>query len=181
LGIPITNQPKGKNIVPRPKRGKPSPLSREIFPGAEDEDEDEDEDEGHVDYNQMDVDKPNEREYIKKPKANEALAMLTGSGYDELRPVACLTSGCMVRFNTVYEMSYHMELTHGWSVDDINEATGREETEFLSSEEIQQRELQKRKATAHLAGGSEETEFLSSDELLRRKLEASGRIDPQLA
>lgn len=175
LGIPITGASSGKAIKARPKRSKQSPLSQMSLVGEGDEDDmsdqedDEDEDEGERDYDQMDVDQPG-----KKP--NVALTMLTGSGYDELRPIACLTPGCLVRFNTVYEMSFHLELTHGWNVDDINEATGREDNGFLTSEELQ---MQKSKAAE--TGPREEREFLSSDELLRRKLEASGRVNPHLA
>lgn len=173
LGIPISDKATGKTIVPRPKRGKKSPLSQQSLPGAEDDYEDAEEsdgdgDEAEADYDQMDVDQP-----TKKPSV--ALTMLTGSGYDELRPIACLTSGCSVRFNTVYEMSFHLELTHGWNVDDINEATGREDAGFRTSEELQK---QNSKSVGAIARG--DSEFLSSDELLRRKLEASGRVDPQL-
>lgn len=170
LRIPISDKSAGRTIVPRPKRGKPSPLSREIR--AEDDYDEEDEDESgeeQADYDQMDVDEPN-----KKPSV--ALAMLTGSGYDELRPIACLTSGCLMRFNTVYEMSFHLELTHGWNVDDINEATGRQDAEFLSSEELRNCKL-----TTASTATCKEMELLSSDELSRRQLEVKDLIDPQLS
>ncbi|CAK4029157.1 Zinc finger [Lecanosticta acicola] len=54
------------------------------------------------------------------------MAMLTGDGYEELRPYACLLSrgphGCQMRFAREYDLCTHLELTHGWNVDDINDA-----------------------------------------------------------
>lgn len=59
---------------------------------------------------------------------SKALAMLTGVGYQELRHFACLMAagpgGCQMRFTKEYELCSHMELTHGWNVDDINDALG---------------------------------------------------------
>lgn len=61
---------------------------------------------------------------------SKALAMLTGVGYEELRPFACLMAagrgGCQLRFTKEYELCTHMELTHGWNVDDINDALGNQ-------------------------------------------------------
>lgn len=54
---------------------------------------------------------------------NHALSMLTGAGYEELRPHACIlaSNGCQIRFKNAYDLSVHMELTHDWTVDDIND------------------------------------------------------------
>jgi hypothetical protein len=63
-------------------------------------------------------------------RPNRAVAMLTGHGYDELRPFACLmaSGGCQGRFGKEYELAYHMELTHEWNVEDINEALENPDT-----------------------------------------------------
>ncbi|KAM3419217.1 hypothetical protein BST61_g5158 [Cercospora zeina] len=55
---------------------------------------------------------------------NRTLSMITGYGYEQIRPFACLerAGGCQGRFIKVYELSYHMEMTHDWNVDDINDA-----------------------------------------------------------
>ncbi|KAF2207470.1 hypothetical protein CERZMDRAFT_88507 [Cercospora zeae-maydis SCOH1-5] len=55
---------------------------------------------------------------------NRTLSMITGYGYEQIRPFACLerARGCQSRFTKVYELSYHMEMTHDWNVDDINDA-----------------------------------------------------------
>lgn len=54
-----------------------------------------------------------------------SLAMLTGVGYEQQRPHACFLAeashGCQMRFVNFYELGMHMELTHGWNVDDIND------------------------------------------------------------
>lgn len=63
---------------------------------------------------------------------SRALAALTGYGYDEIRPYACLLEGgwrgCQGRFPNEHQLCTHMELTHGWNVDDINEAIERGHT-----------------------------------------------------
>ncbi|KAF2718005.1 hypothetical protein K431DRAFT_189009, partial [Polychaeton citri CBS 116435] len=51
-----------------------------------------------------------------------ALSMLTGSGYEEARPITCLVSTCQARFKTDYALGQHLEMTHGWNVDDAGEA-----------------------------------------------------------
>ncbi|KAI7538722.1 hypothetical protein KC331_g10177 [Hortaea werneckii] len=50
-----------------------------------------------------------------------ALSMLTGHGYDEIRPIPCMIHGCPNRFTKDYELATHLELTHGWQVDDVND------------------------------------------------------------
>lgn len=54
-----------------------------------------------------------------------ALALLTGAGYDQLRPIPCLFAGshqCQMRFAREFDLANHLEMTHGWQVDDIEEA-----------------------------------------------------------
>ena len=56
-----------------------------------------------------------------------ALSLLTGAGYEAQRPIPCLlanSQGCQMRFVKGYDLGMHLELTHGWNVDDINEALG---------------------------------------------------------
>jgi len=50
-----------------------------------------------------------------------ALSMLTGFGYDTRRPIACVVNGCAFRFGRDYDLATHLELTHGWHEDDVNE------------------------------------------------------------
>ncbi|KAI6832269.1 hypothetical protein KC340_g5421 [Hortaea werneckii] len=50
-----------------------------------------------------------------------ALSMLTGHGYHEIRPIPCMIHGCPNRFTKDYELATHLELTHGWQVDDVND------------------------------------------------------------
>ncbi|GIZ40037.1 hypothetical protein CKM354_000339200 [Cercospora kikuchii] len=61
---------------------------------------------------------------------DRTLSMITGYGYEQIRPFACLerARGCQARFTKVYELSYHMEMTHDWNVDDINEAVENPDT-----------------------------------------------------
>ncbi|KXT09087.1 hypothetical protein AC579_8290 [Pseudocercospora musae] len=56
---------------------------------------------------------------------NKTLSLITGYGYEQRRPFACLLApsrGCQMRFTKEHELGYHMEMTHGWHVDDIEEA-----------------------------------------------------------
>ncbi|KAK5110949.1 hypothetical protein LTR62_005487 [Meristemomyces frigidus] len=55
--------------------------------------------------------------------ADEAMAMLTGHGYDSLynRGIACLVQGCQHRFGNDYALSEHLDLTHSWQIDDIHD------------------------------------------------------------
>ena len=63
---------------------------------------------------------------------SRALAMLTGSGYAELRPYPCLVAGgprgCQWRATNEMELCHHVEMTHGWTIEDINEAIERGHT-----------------------------------------------------
>ncbi|KAF2160419.1 hypothetical protein M409DRAFT_70386 [Zasmidium cellare ATCC 36951] len=65
---------------------------------------------------------------------SKALSMLTGFGYEQHRPYACLMAAgptfCQMRFAKEYELCSHLELTHGWNVDDISEAMGLQADEF---------------------------------------------------
>jgi uncharacterized C2H2 Zn-finger protein len=59
------------------------------------------------------------------PQVSTAMAMLTGAGYETLRPIPCLLAGsqqCQMRFTRECDLAVHMELTHGWQIDDVNEA-----------------------------------------------------------
>lgn len=92
---------------------------------------------------------------------NKALSMLTGVGYEELRPFACLMASgrhaCQMRFTKEYELCTHMELTHGWNVDDINDALGNQmegvdgAEEEAANERLRQ-ELEKELDGYHAAG-----------------------------
>ncbi|EME89438.1 uncharacterized protein MYCFIDRAFT_27369 [Pseudocercospora fijiensis CIRAD86] len=56
---------------------------------------------------------------------NKTLSLITGYGYEQQRPFACLLApsrGCQMRFTKEHELGYHMEMTHGWHVDDVEEA-----------------------------------------------------------
>lgn len=65
---------------------------------------------------------------ISTPNDNgHALTMLTGFGYEKARPVACLIGHCIQRFQNEYQLSQHLELTHGWQVDDIDDALAERE------------------------------------------------------
>ncbi|EMC94901.1 hypothetical protein BAUCODRAFT_141066 [Baudoinia panamericana UAMH 10762] len=56
-----------------------------------------------------------------------AVSMLTGYGYEQLRPVACLIQSCQQRFVREYDLAEHLELTHGWQVDDVNDRLAEKE------------------------------------------------------
>nr|POE77689.1 transcription factor iiia [Quercus suber] len=65
---------------------------------------------------------------ITTPKDHdESMAMLTGFGYEKARPVACLDARCLQRFRNNYELSQHVELTHEWQVEDIEDALAERE------------------------------------------------------
>ncbi|KAK3114468.1 hypothetical protein LTR53_007200 [Teratosphaeriaceae sp. CCFEE 6253] len=55
---------------------------------------------------------------------SEAMSMLTGHGYDVLpnRAIACLVPGCAQRFGNEWHLAEHLELGHGWFVDDVSDA-----------------------------------------------------------
>lgn len=55
------------------------------------------------------------------PSIGAAVSILTGYGYGIKRHIACMVNGCAFRFSRDYDLATHLELTHGWHVDDINE------------------------------------------------------------
>lgn len=85
---------------------------------------------------------------------SKALSMLTGFGYEQ-RPYACLMAdspgGCPMRFTKEYELCSHMELTHGWNVDDISEAMGYEVDGFDEEMEDDTQRL-RRELEKHVGG-----------------------------
>jgi hypothetical protein len=88
------------------------------------------------DAGQMDID------YDQDGTAPDVtMAMLTGSGYDQLRPIACLEQGCQTRFARQQLLIKHMELTHGWQVEDIEDAISQRDM-AASGEELLARRLQ---------------------------------------
>lgn len=66
----------------------------------------------------MDVDEP----ATPQGPSAAALAILTGQGYEESRPLACLVDGCRQRFSQKWDLAPHLELTHGWQIDDVNDS-----------------------------------------------------------
>ncbi|KAF2486572.1 hypothetical protein BDY17DRAFT_239292, partial [Neohortaea acidophila] len=74
----------------------------------------------------MDVDEPAELDDTDDPGAT-ALGLLTGHNYADTRPIACWSSSCPMRFKLNYALAQHMELSHGWNVDDINDRLAEEE------------------------------------------------------
>lgn len=89
---------------------------------------------------------------------NGTLSMLTGVGYDS-RDIGCLIEGCPRRFRRNYDLAEHLELTHGWNADDINERLA--EKSAIESEQF-------------WVGGVEQAEVdevgMQRDEELRRSL-----------
>ncbi|KAK5133005.1 hypothetical protein LTR08_008292 [Meristemomyces frigidus] len=84
-----------------------------------------------------------------------ALSLLTGFGYaSAARKIACVVYDCQVRFTNSYLLAQHLELTHGWHVDDVNDALA--EKEALEGGRF-------------WIGGQEPTD--EADEKLRRRLE----------
>jgi len=61
---------------------------------------------------------------VETPADGEAMSMLTGFGYDALpnRGVACLQQECPQRFGNEWFLAEHLELGHGWNVEDVREA-----------------------------------------------------------
>ena len=53
--------------------------------------------------------------------AGQPLSLLTGNGLAVNRPFACWDTQCDRRFAREYGLAQHMELVHGWNVDDIND------------------------------------------------------------
>nr|OQO05611.1 hypothetical protein B0A51_17102 [Rachicladosporium sp. CCFEE 5018] len=55
------------------------------------------------------------------PATTVKASLLTGQGYDEHRPIACHVAGCPKRFMREYDLATHLELSHGWNIDDVND------------------------------------------------------------
>jgi general transcription factor IIIA len=49
-------------------------------------------------------------------------SLLTGYGYEKDRPIACLEPGCPHRFMRDVDLQNHMDTTHQWNFDDIEDA-----------------------------------------------------------
>ncbi|KAK3723040.1 Strongly-conserved Zn-finger binding protein (TFIIIA) [Vermiconidia calcicola] len=96
---------------------------------------------------------------------NPTLSLLTGHGYENLRPIACWTPGCAVRFTREYDLGQHMELAHGWNVDDIDDRFAEEAA--LQGEDF-------------WIGGPEEAEEDEGDAMLRRSLLQSLSLQPAI-
>jgi len=75
------------------------------------------EDTTHTPSTLMDVD-----ELPTPADGDGGLALLTGFGFEDLRSIACLLTGCPARFVRDYDLAQHLELTHGWNIDDVNDA-----------------------------------------------------------
>ena len=105
----------------------------------------------------MDFDEP------ATPAADDnMLAMLTGHGYDATRPIACVEHDCPWRFSRDYHLAQHLELTHGWNVDDVNDKLAEKDALsggdfWIGGEEKQidesERELRERLTDALQLGG----------------------------
>lgn len=63
----------------------------------------------------------------------DALGLLTGSSYADSRPIACCVHGCPVRFSRHYDLVQHVDLAHGWNIDDVLEQFGDGETVEVQS------------------------------------------------
>lgn len=66
------------------------------------------------------------RDHDELPDANDGqvadtLALLTGHGYEDQRPLACWDANCARRFIRDYDLGQHMETAHSWTVDQIND------------------------------------------------------------
>lgn len=85
--------------------------------------------EGHVRTQHLGL--QHERKRIKSEAASvvstqnddddKTMALLTGVGYETSRPIACVVHDCTKRFKREYDLEQHLELTHGWNVDNIAE------------------------------------------------------------
>ena len=74
------------------------------------------------------------------PNEMQTLGLLTGVGYDDAHPLACLAvdNGCMHRFQRHYDLAQHLELAHGWSAAMINTSLAAEEDEDFSVDAFKQ-------------------------------------------
>jgi len=95
---------------------------------------------------------------------SSTLALLTGHGYDEQRPLECWQHGCPYRFSRDYDLGQHMEVAHGWTVDSINDRFT--EHQALSGEDF------------WLGGQEKDHVSLHQDEdVLRQQLEDALKIN----
>ena len=65
--------------------------------------------------------------------AFDPLMMLTGYGYEEERPYSCWVPECAVRFARDFNLVTHLELVHGWNIDDINDHLGARRDHFTGA------------------------------------------------
>ena len=56
-----------------------------------------------------------------------SMAMLTGFGYEAVKKIPCLVQGCQMRFAKEHDLAPHLELTHEWNIDDVNERLAERE------------------------------------------------------
>lgn len=91
-----------------------------------------------------------------------ALSLLTGQGYEDERPLECWEPSCAVRFIRDYDLGQHMEVVHGWTVEQINDRFT--EQQALEGEDF-------------WIGGAENVGLDPSEEALRRQLEGALRIN----
>lgn len=61
------------------------------------------------------------------PVPNMAASSLTGFGYDQSHPIACMQTGCPHRFTRNKDLVHHMDLVHEWNIDDINDRIAEKE------------------------------------------------------
>lgn len=86
---------------------------------------------------------------------DRTLALLTGVGYEDNRPIACMVESCTKRFTRDYDLEQHLELTHGWNVDDIADRVA--EREALNGEKF-------------WIGGADDADGMDEDERFERQL-----------
>lgn len=71
------------------------------------------------------TDRPRSRNAHGLPSTvGKATSNLTGFAYEETRPLACLEQSCPHRFSREYDLATHLELQHGWNIDDVNDCLG---------------------------------------------------------
>lgn len=94
------------------------------------------------------------------------LSLLTGQGYEDQRPLECWEGGCAVRFSRDYDLGQHMEVAHGWTVEQINDR-------FVEQQALSGESFWIGGEIDGLAGPD------PSDEALRTQLEHALRINAQ--
>lgn len=131
------------------------------------------------------------------------VSMLTGHGYMEERPIACIIEGCPHRFTRDFDLATHLELGHGWNIDDVNDAMAEKEAresgkfwigggEMLEAQEdveLRQRlvaslQLEHRRESQSLPAGNGLQGFLQDVQMGEEEAVATGNgevmIDPAL-